>query len=246
MPVSRAARAAARCTRSSRALTHGLSVPISPMIPGRTPGARDAVAQLADQLGGQVVDAAPIDPRLGRVVGLAVPAAAHHDLHAGPAGEAPQALRVAADARQGELHQRRAAASTVVAQLVGDEVLVGGELPVVPSVLDVPEVDAGVLVGKREADALGWDRPADGHDSGSHRGASGLRLGAGRRAGAAGAWVGIDRPSVPPRAPIRNGCRRSPGDGMLTARAAPAAPDGGIQPLSQTAVTLTTRCRIGA
>ena len=31
------ARAAARCTRSSSALTHGLSVPISPMIPGRTP-----------------------------------------------------------------------------------------------------------------------------------------------------------------------------------------------------------------
>ena len=42
------------------------------------------------------------------------------------------------------------------------------------------------------------------------------------------------------RCAMRNGCRRSPGDGMLTARAAPAAPDGGIQPLSETAVTRTT------
>ena len=42
-----------------------------------------------------------------------------------------------------------------------------------------------------------------------------------------------------------DGCRRSPGDGMLTARAAPAAPDGGIQPLCKTAVTPTIRCRIG-
>ena len=36
-PVRRAARAAARWTRSSAGETHGLSVPISPMIPGRTP-----------------------------------------------------------------------------------------------------------------------------------------------------------------------------------------------------------------
>ena len=37
-PVRRAARAAARWTRSSSAETHGLSVPISPMIPGRIAG----------------------------------------------------------------------------------------------------------------------------------------------------------------------------------------------------------------
>ncbi len=37
IPVRTAARAAARWTRSSLALTHGLSVPISPMIPGRIP-----------------------------------------------------------------------------------------------------------------------------------------------------------------------------------------------------------------
>ena len=36
-PVSLAARAAARWTRSSRGLTHPRSVPISPMIPGWTP-----------------------------------------------------------------------------------------------------------------------------------------------------------------------------------------------------------------
>ena len=37
MPVAIAARAAARWTRSSAGLSQGLSVPISPMIPGRTP-----------------------------------------------------------------------------------------------------------------------------------------------------------------------------------------------------------------
>ena len=36
-PLRLAARAAARWTRSSAADTHGLSVPISPMIPGITP-----------------------------------------------------------------------------------------------------------------------------------------------------------------------------------------------------------------
>ena len=68
-PVRRAARAAARWTRSSRAETHGLSVPISPMIPGRTPVVPDPVGRLADELVGQVVDGAPIDQRLRRVVG---------------------------------------------------------------------------------------------------------------------------------------------------------------------------------
>ena len=46
-PVRRAARAAARWTRSSGGETHGLSVPISPMIPGRTPRVADPVGRLA-------------------------------------------------------------------------------------------------------------------------------------------------------------------------------------------------------
>ena len=192
--------------------------------------AGDAVSQLPDHLGCQLIDAAPVDQGFLRVVGLAIPAATHHDLDARPACQAPQALRVAADARRGELHQRRAAAPPVIAQLVGDEVLVGGELPVVPSALDVPEVDAGVLVRKGEADSLGWDRPTDGHDSRSHRVPPVVDW----------APVGVQVPPEPGLewtgqvchraaaaervASLRTGCRRSPGDGMLTARAAPAAP----------------------
>ena len=48
-PVRRAALAAARWTRSSCAEIHGLSVPISPMMPGRTPRAADAVGRVADE-----------------------------------------------------------------------------------------------------------------------------------------------------------------------------------------------------
>jgi glutamate dehydrogenase (NAD(P)+) len=43
---------------------------------------------------------------------------------------------------------------------------------------------------------------------------------------AAGASVGVNGASVPSPGPIRNGCRRSLGDGMLTARAAPCGPRG--------------------
>ena len=64
-PVRFAARAAARWTRSSAADTHGLSVPISPMIPGDHAGLADPVGRLAHELVGQVVDRAPVDPGLG-------------------------------------------------------------------------------------------------------------------------------------------------------------------------------------
>ena len=68
-PVRRAARAAARWTRSSAGETHGLSVPISPMIPGRTPLSPTPLSISRDQLVGEVVDRAPVDEGLGRVVG---------------------------------------------------------------------------------------------------------------------------------------------------------------------------------
>ena len=44
----------------------------------------------------------------------------------------------------------------------------------------------------------------------------------------------------------RNACRDSPADGMLTAPRRASGPDGGIQPLSTTAVATTTRCRCSA
>ena len=169
MPVCFDARAAARWTRSSRALTHGLSVPISPMIPGRMPPTPTPSLQLADHLGRKVVDAAAVDERLGRVVRLAVPAGAHHDVDA----EALARRRSRSGSRptpgEREVDQRSAAAPAEFPELLDDEVVVGGELPVVPSVRDVPQADAGVLVREREAELLGRDRSGDGHDARRHR-----------------------------------------------------------------------------
>ena len=125
-----------------------------------------------------------------------------------------------------QVDERRAAAATEVAQLVGDRVLVGRELPVIPSVLDVPEVDAGVLVGKGEADALGWDRPTDGHDSRSHRGSPPMfgwaSVSLGGAADAPMEWTGRSVPSLGAK---RNPCRPSPPAGML--HAAPRCGDSG-------------------
>ena len=117
--------------------------------PGPDPGVADAVSELGDDLVGQVVDRPSVDQRLGGVVGAAIPAGAHHDVQAGGARQAPQPMRVAAHPVERQVDERCPAAAAVVAQLIGDEVLVGRELPVVPALLDVPEVDAGVLV--REA-----------------------------------------------------------------------------------------------
>ena len=105
-PVRRAARAAARWTRSSRAESHGLSVPISPMIPGRTPVSPDPVGRLADELVGERVDGPAVDQGLGRVVGVAVPAGAHHDVEAGRLREPDEPRRVTPDAGQGQVDER--------------------------------------------------------------------------------------------------------------------------------------------
>ena len=74
-PVRRAARAAARWTRSSWADSHGLSVADLADDPGPDPGLPHALGRVADDLVGQRVDRAAVDQRLGRVVGAAIPAA---------------------------------------------------------------------------------------------------------------------------------------------------------------------------
>ena len=251
MPVSRAARAAARCTRSSWALTHGLSVPISPMIPGRTP-VPATPSRTPRPSRRQLIDGAPVDQGLGRVVRARDTSRTHHDLHARAAGQAPQPLRVAADARRGEVHQRPAAAPPEFAQLVGDEVLVGGELPVVPSASDVPEIDAGVLVRKGEAELA---RAGFGPLTVMTRGAIAcLRSSIGRRSACGPpepglGWTG----QVCHRAAAAERVARC-GPVVVARRAtvcSPPAPrqrplDGGIQPLSETAVTRTIRCRIAS
>ena len=112
-PVRRDARAAARWTRSSAGETHGLSVPISPMIPGRTPRVPHSLLDLADKLVGQVVHGATVDPGLGRVVGRPIPAAAHDEVQAARLGEATQPGRVAPDARQRQVDEAAAACRSV-------------------------------------------------------------------------------------------------------------------------------------
>ena len=179
MPVWTDARAAARCTRSSSALTHGLSVPISPMIPGRMPLPPTPSLNSATITAARSSTERRSIERLGRIVGAAIPAGAHDDVQARGAGQPPQATRVAADAVEGQVDEGGAAATAEVAQLIGDEVLVGRELPVVPALLDVPEIDAGVLVREREAELVGRDRSGDGHDARRHRRSSFVSVGRG-------------------------------------------------------------------
>ena len=97
-PVRRAARAAARWTRSSWAESHGLSVPISPMIPARIPVSPTPSVASRTISSASGVDRAAIDQRLGRVVGAAVPAGAHDDVESGRPGEPGEPRRVAPDA----------------------------------------------------------------------------------------------------------------------------------------------------
>ena len=152
--------------------------------PGTDPGVADAIGPLANDLVGEVVDGAPVDEQLGRVVRLPVPAAAHDDVQARRTGEATKPLRIAADAVERELHEGRPSSPAEVTQLLGEEVLVGGELPVVPPILDVPQVDARVLVRERESELLRRDRAGDGHDARRHRRtSSSVCAGRGRWAG---------------------------------------------------------------
>src|SRR5205823_2113900 len=60
---------------------------------GADVGAVDALSQVVDQLVGQVIDGPPV--HLGRVVRLAVPAAAHHHVEAGRLGDLAQGRGVA-------------------------------------------------------------------------------------------------------------------------------------------------------
>ena len=165
-PVRRAARAAARWTRSSAADSHGLSVPISPMMPGRTRVRPDAVRRLADELVGEVVDRSPVDARLGRVVGPAVPAAAHDHVQAAGPGDRAEPSRVATDAGQRQVDERAAARRAEARELLEDDRLVARELPVVPAAGDLPQRDLRVLVGQRHPEVGGVDRAEDGLDVG--------------------------------------------------------------------------------
>ncbi len=165
-PVRRAARAAARWTRSSCAETHGLSVPISPMMPGRTPLSPTPSVASATSSSARSIHGPAIDQRLGRVVGAAIPAAAHDDVQVARPRETGQPGRVAPDAGEREVDQAAATGRAKRGQLVQDHRLVAGELPVVPAVGDLPQRDLGVLVGQREPELRRIDGTEDRLDVG--------------------------------------------------------------------------------
>ena len=121
----------------------------------------DAVGRLADELVRQVVDRSSVDQRLGRVVRPSIPAAAHHDVEAGGAGDTGEPGRIAADTRHRQIDQAPATGLAERRELLEDERLVAGQLPVVPPRRDVPQRDLGVLVREREPEIARIDRTED-------------------------------------------------------------------------------------
>ena len=166
-PVRRAARATARWTRSScgrqpRLVRADLADDARP-----DAGLPHPVGRLSDQLVGEVVDRPPIDARLGRVVGAAVPATAHDDVQAARRRDRPRATAGSRpDAGRRQVDDRAAARGPEARELLEDQRLVAGQLPVVPAVGDVPQRDLRVLVRQRHPEVGGVDRAEDGLDVG--------------------------------------------------------------------------------
>ena len=79
--------------------------------------------------------------------------------------EAGQPARIAPDPGQRQVDQGIAAGGTELVELLDDQGLVTGELPVVPAALDVPQRDLGVLVRQGEPELAGIDRTEDGLDA---------------------------------------------------------------------------------
>src|SRR5215218_925668 len=135
-----------------------------PEDPGPDPGVPDAVRRLCDELLGKRLDRPPVDEQLGRVVRGPIPAGPHDEVQAAPRREAGQPPRVAPDARRSEVDERAPSGIAKRRQLLEDERLVAGQLPVVPAALDLPQVDLRVLVREGEPELSGVDRTADRHD----------------------------------------------------------------------------------
>ncbi len=175
--------------------------------PGPDPGLAHALGRLADDLVGERFDGAAVDQRLGRVVGVAIPARAHDDVQPGRLRQPDEPARIPPDAGQREVEDRAAAGRPERRELLDDHGLVAPQLPVVPAVLDMPEGDRGVLVGQDPAEVGRVDGPADGLDTAagdgheaarSSRSAS-VRGGAASSRTAAGVADAAIRTSIRPR-----------------------------------------------
>jgi len=122
---------------------------------------RDPVLDLAHEVVRQRIDRPPIDVEGRRVVSVAIPTRAHHQMHAGRASEAHEPGRVAAHPGRRHVDEGPAAGRAIARELGGDDGLVRRQLPVVPAVRDVPQRDLGVLVRQREPELGRVDRAED-------------------------------------------------------------------------------------
>ena len=122
--------------------------------------------RLANDLVGEIGDRAAVDQGFGRVVRVAVPAAAHDEVKSGCTREAGEPLRVAPDARQRQVDDRGATRGREFCELLDDHALVPSKLPVVPAIGDMPEGNCGVLVGKSPAQLPRIDPAENGLDAG--------------------------------------------------------------------------------
>src|SRR3954452_13539461 len=119
---------------------------------------------LGDQLMREIVYGPAVDPSLRRVVGRPVPAAAHHYVETSGRRDITKPQRVTPDARKCEVDEATSAGRAIASELLDDDGLVAGQLPVVPARLDMPQRDLGVLVRQREPKRVGVDRTEDGLD----------------------------------------------------------------------------------
>jgi hypothetical protein len=92
--------------------------------PGPHPRIGNSVLEFGNDLRRQVRDAAAVDPRLGRVPALAVPAGAHHDEDAAPRRQVPQPERIATKSAARDIDEAAATTASEVVQLLKDQLRV--------------------------------------------------------------------------------------------------------------------------
>src|SRR3954447_25905540 len=140
------------------------------------------VLDLPDELVREVVDGATVDAGLRRVVGRPIPTAAHDDVQTRGARDVPEPQGITTDAGQRQIDESASTGSPIAFELLDDDGLVAGQLPVIPARLDMPQRDLGVLVRQREAEGVGVDRTEDGLDVGHGPGCYAVATGSGVRA----------------------------------------------------------------
>ena len=130
------------------------------MMPARTPVPSMPVGDVGDHLIGNLIGFPPVQVRL--VVRLAVPPAAEDDLDPGALGEVFDGERVLGQPAVGLVDERDATRLLVALQLDQRELGVIEDVVADPGIAH--QVQEQVLVNQGEAELVGRDRAADGHD----------------------------------------------------------------------------------